>query len=330
MRRSKYLAFALVGALFAWAGPGEVQAQAKYPTKPIRVINPYAPGGAVDIVARIVREPMRAILGQPLVLENKPGGFGMIAGQDLVNAPPDGYTLWFGNVNTHAVWPIVHKKKYPFDFAKMIVPVATVADVPAFLAVTTRDFAPNSLKEALDYAKKNPGAVRYSSIGVGSFPHFDMAMIARRAGVEMTHVPSKGGAGMVQDIATGDAHMGFVNVASSGPLVRSGRLRAFAVVNKERLPDFPDVPTLDELGFAGTATHHWLGIFARTGTPDHIIATLQKAANEAAKRPEIVDLLKKQSMTPFLQESPEAARAWLKGELDRWENTVKEVNIKIE
>jgi len=328
MRSVKLIAAALAAALMVVAVPAH--AQDKYPSKPIRVLNPYAPGGAVDIVARIVLEPMRQILGQPLILENKPGGFGIIAGQDLVNAPPDGYTLWFGNVNTHAVWPIVHKSKYPFDYAKMIVPVAPVADVPAFLAVTTRDFAPNSLKEAIEYARANPGKVRYSSIGVGSFPHFDMALIARRAGVEMTHVPSKGGAGMVQDITTGDAHMGFVNVASSAPLVRSGKLRVFAVVNKERLPDFPDVPTLGELGYPDTATHHWLGIFARVGTPEPILATLQKAANEATKRPATVELLKKQAMSPFLMDSPQAARDWLKSELDRWEKTVGELNIKVD
>jgi tripartite-type tricarboxylate transporter receptor subunit TctC len=172
--------------------------------------------------------------------------------------------------------------------------------------------------------------VRYSSIGVGSFPHFDMELVARKSGVEMTHVPSKGGAGMVQDISTGDAHMGFVNVASSTPLVKSGRLRAFAVVNKERLPDFPDVPTLAELGYPDTATHHWLGIFARKGTPAHVLATVHKAANEATMRPETIEMLKKQSMTPFVKESPEAARAWLISELDRWEKTVSELKIKVD
>jgi tripartite-type tricarboxylate transporter receptor subunit TctC len=273
---------------------------------------------------------MRQALGQPIVIENRPGGFGIIAGQDLVRSPADGYTFVFGNVNTHAVWPAVHRQKFPFDFRKDLIAVATVADVPSFLAATTKDFPPKSLKELIEYARANPGEVRYNSIGAGSFPQFDAEVLARREGIKMRHIPSKGGAGMAQDLSTGDAHIGFVNVATAAPLVRGGTLRALAVVADDRLPDFPDVPTLAELGYGDVATHHWLAIFARTGTPDHAIAAIHRAANEAAKRPETVELLKKQVMSPFLQESPEAARQWYSKELDRWDRTVNELNIKID
>lgn len=323
------LALALALALVPVAGPA--MAQDKYPSKPIRIINPYAPGGAVDIVARIIIEPLREILGQPIVLENKPGGFGMIAGQDLLRQPADGYTLWFGNVNTHAVWPVVHQKKYAFDFAKEVVAVASVADVPSFMAVTTNaEFTPKTLKEMIAFARENPEKVRYGSIGVGSFPHFDMETLAKREGVKMTHIPSKGGAGMVQDLTTGDSHVGFVNVASSAPLVKSGRLRAFAVVSEKRLEDFPDVPTLAELGYPDVATHHWLAVFARTGTPDAVLDTLHKAISEAVERPATKALLEKQVMRPYVQASPAAAAKWHRSELERWHKTVSSLDIKVD
>jgi tripartite-type tricarboxylate transporter receptor subunit TctC len=319
----------LSAALVALAGPAV--AQENYPTKPIRIVSPYAPGGSVGIIARIIIEPMREILGQPIILDAKPGGFGIIAGQDLLRAPADGYTFIFGNVNSHAVWPVVHRKKFPFDFAKEIIAVAPVADVPGFVAATAKDdFPPRNMTELLDYARAHPGKVRYGSIGVGSFPHFDMEMLARKAGAEMTHVPSKGGAGIVQDLATGDTHVSFANAASTAPLLRAGTLRALAANARTRIEGFPDVPTLAEQGHPEIGTHHWLAIFARRGTPEHVIAAVHKAANEAVKRPEIVELLRKQTMSVFVKDTPEEARAWHKSELDRWEKIVAEIPVKIE
>jgi tripartite-type tricarboxylate transporter receptor subunit TctC len=320
----------LLSAAALLAIGGAADAQEKYPSKPIRMLNPYPPGGAVDIAARIVIEPMRQILGQPIVLENKPGGFGMIAGQDMLRAPADGYTVVFGQVNTHAIWPILHRSKFPFDFRKETLAVSSVADVPSFVAATNKDFPYKTLNEALDYAKANPGKVRYGSAGIGSFPHFDMEVLALRAGVDMRHIPGKGGAAIVQDLATGDAQMAVVNVASATALVRNGTIRALAVIADKRLEEFPDVPTLAELGFPNVGTHHWLGIFARTGTPDYAVAALHKAASEAVKQPATIAALAKQSMRPFASASPQAARKWLQDELDTWEKIVKEVNIKVE
>lgn len=326
----KRLCAVILSAAIVAAG-GAAMAQDKFPTKPIRVINPYAPGGAVDIVARIVTEPMRESLGQPLVLENRPGGFGMIAGQDLMRQPADGYTLWFGNVNTHAIWPVMHKKKYPFDFSKEIIPIALVADVPSLLVVTTRDFAPKTFQEFIDHAKANPGKVRYTSTGVGSFPHIDMALLARRAGVDMLHIPNReGAAGMMKDLSTADVHAAVVNVATSTPLIKSGQLRPLAVVTKERLAEFPDVPTLTELGYPEVGTAQWLGMFARAGTPDAVVAQLHKAALDAVARPATRDLLNKQVMRPFTHATPEEGKAWLAAELDRWQKVLDELDLKME
>jgi len=314
-------------ALMALIGPG--QAQEPYPSKPIRIINPYPPGGGVDIVARIVTEAMRSSLGQPIVLENKPGAFGIIAAQDLRRVPADGYTLVFGNVNTHAVWPAIQKKKFPFDFAKEIIAVAPVANTASLLAAT-KDFPPKDIQELIAYARANPGKVRYSSIGVGSFPHLDVARLARRTGVEMSHIPTKGAAAMVQDLITGDAHIGFVNAATAGPLVKSGQLRAIAVITEERLPEFPEVKTMAEQGYADIGTQNWFGIFARTGTPPHVLDVLHKAAAKAVNKPETQELFRKQSIQPFLKKSPEEARGWLQGELVKWDGIVKELDLAID
>jgi len=321
-------------ALAAFLGPAQaqvqVQVQVSYPSKPIRIINPYPPGGGVDIVARIVTEAMRTSLGQPIVLENKPGAFGIIAAQDLRRASADGYTLVFGNVNTHAVWPAIQRKKFPFDFAKEIIAVAPVANTASLLAATTKNFPPGDIKELIAYAQANPGKVRYSSIGVGSFPHLDVARLARRTGVEMSHIPTKGAAGMVQDLITGDAHIGFVNAATAGPLVKSGQLRAIAVITEERLPEFPEVKTMAEQGYADIGTQNWFGIFARTGTPPHVLDVLHKAATEAVSKPETQELFRKQSIQPFLKKSPDEARGWLQDELAKWDGIVKELDLAIE
>src|SRR5579871_3136946 len=238
---------------------GAAAAQDKYPSRPIKVLVPYAPGGAVDIVARIVTEQMRQSLGQPFVIENKPGAYGILAIQDMARARPDGYTIMFGNNNANVITPILYAKKFTINYDRDVVPVARVADVPAFLIATMRDFPPTNFAEFVAYAKQNPGKLRFGSVGVGSFPQFDMEILSRRLGIEMIHLPNKNGAtGMLNDLVRGDAQVSFLNLATSGPMVRAGQLRPLAVVTEQRLPEYPDVPTLAELGYPGVGTLQWL------------------------------------------------------------------------
>jgi len=318
----------LVSALCLAAGAAA--AQDKYPSRPIKVLVPYAPGGAVDIVTRIVTEQMRQTLGQPFVVENKPGAYGILAVQDMARARPDGYTILFGNNNANVITPILYAKKFTIDYDRDVVPVARVADVPAFLIATRQDFPPTTFAEFVAYAKQNPGKLRFGSVGVGSFPQFDMEILSRRVGIEMTHLPNKNGAsGMLNDLVRGDAHVAFLNVATAGPLARAGKLRPLAVVTEQRLPDYPDVPTLAELGFPTVGTLQWLALFAPAGVPKDVIETLHRAAVEAATSANVVDKLRVQVMRPAPSQSTAEVKTWIASEMDLWRKIVAEVKIEL-
>ena len=309
---------------------GMAAAQDKYPSKPIKVLVPYAPGGAVDIVARIVTEEMRQTLGQPFVIENKPGAFGILAIEDMARARPDGYTLMFGNNNANVITPILYAKKFTINYERAVTPVARVADVPAFIIATTRNFPVTNFAEFIAYAKKNSGKVRYGSVGVGSFPQFDMDILAHRAGLDVVHIPNKAGAaGMLNDLVSGDTHVGFLNVATSSPMVRAGQLRPLAMVTEKRLPEYPDVPTLAELGYPGVGTLQWLALFAPSGVPAEVIETLHKAAFAAANSPAVINKLKVQVMRAVPTKSPAEAKAWLADEMALWRKIVAEVKIDL-
>jgi len=326
----KRTALLLVSALCVVIGVQGGAAQDKYPAKPVKVLVPYAPGGAVDIVARIVTEQMRQTLGQPFVIENKPGAFGILAIEEMARARPDGYTLMFGNNNANVITPILYRKKFTIDYERDVVPVARVADVPAFVVATSQNFPPKSFAEFLAYAKQNTGKVRYGSVGVGSFPQFDMEILAHRAGLELIHIPNKAGAsGMLNDLVSGDTQVGFLNLATAGPMVRAGQLRPLAMVTEKRLPEYPDLPTLGELGYPGIGTLQWLALFAPSGVSKDVIATLHKAAVEAATAPGVVDKLKVQMMRAVPTSSPEDAKAWLAGEMTLWRKIVDEVKIDL-
>ena len=326
MTRSGVLLFSALVLAFG----ASASAQETYPNKPIRALIPYAPGGAVDITTRIVAEPMREILGQPIAIENKPGAFGIIAANELVRAKPDGYTIEFGNVNSHAIWPVIHKSKSPFNFEKEIGAIARFADLPGFIVATTTKFNLKSLKEVQEYAKKHPGALRYSSVGVGSFPHIDMALFAHRAGIQLTHIPNKSGAaGMVQDLATGDAQLAVLNTANVAQMMRAGQVVPLAVLTEERLPDYPDVPTIAELGFPGVGTIQWIGLFGSTKLPDAVTEKLHKAAVEAVQKPAVQENFKKQMIRTVPTKSVEDARTWLKGELTKWQKIVDELKLDL-
>src|SRR6202166_187397 len=273
MRRLGILALSLVCLA---AGAGFAQAQDKYPSKPIKIIVPYVPGGATDIVARILADQMGKSLGQSVIVENKPGAFGIIAMEDMVKAGADGYTLMIGNVSTNAISPIIYPQKFKIDYAKDVMPITNVVDIPAFLVATTKDFDVKSVPELIAYAKKNPGQVRYGTVGPGSYPHYDMAYFAKRAGdLDMIAVPNKAGAaGVINDMLTGSVQVAFLNVASSAPQVRAGNLHPLALVDHARLPEFPDLPTMQEVGFPGVGTIAWQGLFAPGDTPKEILQTI--------------------------------------------------------
>src|SRR5262249_29155286 len=230
------------GGLFGGAavvlalGVAQAPAQDKYPSKPIKIVVPFGPGSATDIVIRIVGEHMRPILGQPVLIENKPGAFGIIAIEDMARARPDGYTLQIGNPGTNALAPIIYKKKFKVDYDKEVTMVTALSEVRLVLAATTKDFTPKTYAELIAYAKANPGKVRYASVGVGSNNHYDTEAFAQWAGIELTHLPNKGGgAAITNDLVTGDAHIALVNAASSTGVIKAGQVRALAVMSEHRV-----------------------------------------------------------------------------------------------
>jgi tripartite-type tricarboxylate transporter receptor subunit TctC len=321
---------ALLFGLGLVLGVSAASAQDKYPSKPVKILVPYAPGGATDIVARILGEQLRTILGQSFVTENKPGAFGIIAIEEMAHSRPDGYTLMIGNVSTNAITPILFPKKFAISYEKDVVPVARLVDIPAFVVVS-KDFAPKTLPELIAYAKQNKGKVRYGTVGVGSYPHYDTEVFAKRAGgLDLIAIPNKAGAsGVLKDMATGDVQFSFLNVASSAPMIKGGQIKPIAAVNPTRLPDYPDVPTMKELGFADVGTLAWQGMFAPAGTPKEVLDTLNKAILQAMDSPQVKETFAKQYFNIVPTKSTEEAKKWLQDEIALWKKTTEEVKIDI-
>jgi tripartite-type tricarboxylate transporter receptor subunit TctC len=313
-------------------GADTAAAQDKFPSKPVKLLVPYGPGGATDIVARIVGEAMRQNLGQTFVVENKPGAFGILAIEEMVRARPDGYTLQVGNVSTNAITPVIVPEKFKINYDRDVVPVTNLIDVPAFLVVTATNFTPNSVPALVDYAKKNPGKLRYGTVGAGSYPHYDMAFFGKRAGdLDMIAIHNKAGAaGVINDMITGDVQVAFLNVASTAAMVKAGKLRPLAVVDHKRLPDYPDVPTMAEVGFPEVGTIAWNAMFAPAATPKPVLETLHKAAVDAMQAPAAKEALTKQHFNIVPSKSVDAAKTWLAGEIARWKKITAEVKIEAE
>ena len=328
----KRLSLILLSAACLAFGITSASAQDKYPNRPIKVIVPYAPGGATDITARIVGDEFQKITGQGFVVLNKPGAFGLLAIDELVKSAPDGYTLMIGNVSTNAITPIIYKKKMSYDYAKSVVAVTNLVDVPAFLLVTTaNDFPPKTLAEFVAYAKKNPGKIRYGTVGAGSYPHYDMAYFAKRAGdLDLAALPNKNGAsGVIQDLLRGDIQAAFLNTGSSAGMVQAGKFRPLAVVNHTRLADYPQIPTMKEAGYADVGTIAWNGMFAPAGTPKPVLDALYAAVAKTLASPEAQAKFKKQNYNIVPSKSVADAQAWLANEIKHWEAITTSVKIDV-
>ena len=308
---------------------GPACAEDKYPAKPVKIVVPYAPGGATDIVARILSEQLRQSLGQSFVVENKPGANGIVAINELVNSRPDGYTLMIGNVTTNAITPVLTPGKVP-NYDKKVAPVTNLVDIPAFLLATTTNFNVKSVPELVDYARKNPGKLRYGTVGAGSYPHYDMAYFAKKAGdLDMIAIHNKAGAaGIINDMITGDTQVAFLNAASSAAQIKAGKLYPLAVVNGQRLPEYHNVPTMQEAGYPDVGTIAWQGLFAPAAAPKDVLDTIFKAAVEALQAPAVMDAFSKQNFIVVPSRSLDDAKAWLAGQIMSWKNITTAVKIE--
>src|SRR3954463_5654331 len=277
-----------IAALFCIGLAASAAAQESYPSRPVKILVPYGPGGATDIVARIVAQRLTESMGQSFVVENRPGANGNIALEATAKAPADGYTLLVGNVSTNAINENIYADQLNIRPSRDLAGVTKLVEIPHVLVVNA-SFPANNVAEFIAEAKKAPGKINYASVGMGSYPHLDMERLMRAAGIQLTHVPYKGGAGQaIPAMIGGEVQVAFFNMASLLPHIRSGRLKALAAVPTERLAELPNVPTLAEQGFPGIGTNAWQGMFAPAATPkpvvDRLYAAVGAALNESKEK----------------------------------------------
>ncbi len=324
MLRSTAIVFAAALPLFAAA-----QSE-NYPTRPVKLLVPYAPGGATDIIARQLAAKLEESLGQPFVVDNRAGASGNIALEAAAKAAPDGYTLLVGNVSTNAINESTFAGVMQTKPSRDLVGISKLVEIPHVLVAAT-SFPPNTVAEVIDWAKKNPGKVNYASAGVGTYPQLDMLRFAKAAGIEVTHIPYKGGAGqMLPALLSGEVQLSFINLASTIEQIRAGRIKAIATTMPARLSELPSVPTMAEQGFAGIGTNAWQGLFAPAATPKPILDKLHAAVVAVLSRPEMKEALAKQLMTVALSPSPQSFTEEVKGETQAWSQVVAEHKVKID
>jgi len=318
------------GAVAAGAAARRAGAETPgFPDRPLRLVLPFAPGGSVDIIARLLAEPMRQALGQPVVIENRPGANGLIALEAVARSRPDGTTAMLGNVTTNGTAPLLGARRLGLDYEAAMLPVTRVADVPSMLVATTQRFPPTSLAELVGYARANPGRLNTLSTGVGSYTHIDSVLLARAAGITVEHVVLSGGAGpSLQSLVAGDIQFGFINVATATPMVREGQLRALAITGTSRIEAWPDVPTMAEAGYPGIGTSAWHVLMLPAGVPEPVVAAVFQATIAALGSAAVEAGFRRQSIQATPSASPAAARDWLREELARWRTVIRETRIE--
>src|SRR3954462_13956342 len=305
-------------------------AQDSYPSKPVRILVPYGPGGATDIIARIVAQRLTESLGQSFVVENRPGANGNLALEAAAKAPADGYTLLVGNVSTNAINENIYASQLTIKPSRDLAGIAKLVEIP-HIVVASAQLPANNIAEFVALAKKEPGKLNFASVGLGSYPHLDMERFMKAAGIQLTHVPYKGGAGQaIPAMISGEVQVAFFNMASLLPHIRSGRLKALAAIPTERLPELPQVPTLAEQGFPGIGTNAWQGMFAPAATPKAIIDRLHASVLAVLTKPETKEGLGKQMMSVEVSRSPQEFSEEVRRETQAWGDFLREARIKIE
>jgi tripartite-type tricarboxylate transporter receptor subunit TctC len=308
-------------AIFA----GNAGAQQTYPNRPIRIISPYAAGGSSSTQARLLARKLNEAWGQPVIVEDKPGG-NTIIGTDLVaKAAPDGYTLLWQS-SQHVITPSLFRT--PFNVLKDFVPVATFTKTEVLLVVHPSVPA-KTLKEFIALAKANPGTINYGSSGIGGAPHLAAEMFSNLAGVKLQHVPYKGVSQATTDLIGGQVQASFQSPVSSIPHVQSGKLRALAVSGENRLSALPDVPTFTEAGVPNFDARFWFGIVAPAGTPKGIVDKLSAEIAKVLAMPDVKSFLLGQGLDPYVS-TPAQFATLLSADLAKYENLIKTNNIKAE
>jgi len=317
---------AFAAVLLLWSAAALAQAPAQFPTRAIHLIVPFPPGGGNDTVARAIAQQISPELGQPVVIDNRPGAGGSVGAELAAKAPPDGYTLFLAGVGSHVVNPNLHQTAY--DPLKDFAPVTLIASAPSVLVVNPSVPAKN-IAEFTAYARTNPGKLNYASNGNGSAAQLAAAMYESMAGVKMVHVPYKGIAAALTDLLGGEVQVLFGTVVALVPHIQSGKLRALAVTGKKRSPLIPDVPTLRESGLPEYEAGSWYGIEAPAGTPRPIIDQLNALIVKALRQPDVAKRLAAEG-AEVIGSTPGEFGAHIKSELERVGRVVRAAGIKIE
>jgi tripartite-type tricarboxylate transporter receptor subunit TctC len=325
MRKSRFIAcFGAIAAsaLVLAASPASSQS---YPTQPIKIIVPTAPGGVADIAGRTLAQRLNDI-GKTAVVENRTGGGGAIAADFVAKSAPDGYTVYVGFHATQAILP--HLQKLPYDAAKDFMPI-TVAVKSANILVVHPAIPAQSLQALITHAKANPGKLTFASQGNGSTGHIVGEQFKQVAGIDIVHVPYRGGAPAVQDLIAGHVSMMFDILTLAMPQVKAEKVRALAITSAQRDPLFPGVPTTAELGFPQLEGGPWFGFFVPANTPRPVVDWLYGEAKQAFSAPETRDRFAQQGLTTLL-DPPEATAAFVAAESKRWGSVIKQANIRME
>jgi len=323
LARCALLAAAICGLL---GGTGGALAQA-WPAKPIRLVIGFAPGGAADYVARTIADPLGRLLGQSVVVENRAGAGSSLAADFVAKAPADGYTVLIASPSSISVNPALNAKlTYS---AKDLVPVTRITSSPLVVAVHP-GAGINSFQELIATAKARPGVLNYTSSGNGSAPHLGAAHFSKVAGVEMVHIPYKGGAPAIQAVIAGDAQLTFGTPPSVLPMVQAGRLKALAVTSPNRSALVPDVPGTIEAGLPAYSMSFWYGFFVPVGTPPEVTRKLFDAAQQVMQRTDVKAALAREGTEVALSKSPEEFASFLNDDNRFWAQLVKEAGVKLD
>jgi tripartite-type tricarboxylate transporter receptor subunit TctC len=322
MRRRRML-FGMAGALAALALPMTGSAETAWPTKPIKIIVPFTPGTGIDVLARTLGQKLSERLGQPVVVDNKPGASGNIGTGGVATSAPDGYTLLM-TVNTFVINPSLYKS-VPYDPVKSFVPVAPAA-VGALTFTVHPSFPAKTLAEAVKLFKANPGKYTYASPGSGTPQHLAMELFKLNTGTDLLHVPYKGSAGAITDLLGGEVQVMVLPVHSALTHAKAGRIRMLAVAQDKRAPIAPDVPTFAEQGVANSNVDLWYGLMAPTGTPAAVVDKLNGEVNAILAMPDVREALDKQGMIPT-PGKPEALGMLVKNDFARWAEVIRRAKI---
>ena len=312
---------------FAFASFSALANAQAWPSKPIKWVVPFAPGGTTDILARVVGEKLAIALGQPVIIENKPGAGGGLGAEFTAKAAPDGYTIMGGTISTHAINASLYAK-LPYDPIRDFVAITLIARVPNMLVINPSVPAGN-VKELIVLLKANPGKYSFASSGNGTSQHLSGELFKTMAGVDMQHIPYKGSPPALQDVMGGQVTMTFDNITTAWPLAKGGKLRALAVTTAARSPIAPDVPTLAESGLPGFEVGSWQGVFAPAGTPPEIVKRLNTEIVKILKLPDVSEKLVGLGAEP-VGNTAEEFTALVKAEVVKWADVVKKSGAKVD